>query len=96
MLTATLAVAALFFAILVRFRGVVLAAMAICLIALPVGYLLVSALSPSKTDRKCPECGQDGLVPLVPGAPQGTRCTRCGRVDEAASTAYLDTEEPPS
>lgn len=94
-LLATFSVAAFLFAMLIRFQGIVLAGMAVLLVVFPVGYLLVSALWPPKADKKCPECGQEGLIPLVPGEGQGTRCTACGHLDEAASTAYLDADQPP-
>lgn len=91
-LAGTLAVAALFFAVLLRFRGAVLVGLGILLVAFPVLYLLFSVFSPAKPDRKCPECGAEALVPLVPGQEIGTRCTTCGHVDEAASNVLLDAD----
>lgn len=52
-------------------------------------WILVSALWPSKPDRRCPRCGGEGLVKIERGKP-GVRCELCGFRDETMHVAYLD------
>jgi hypothetical protein len=52
-------------------------------------WVLVSAISPSKPDRRCPRCGKEGLVKIRRGVP-GARCEICGYEDEKLHVAYLD------
>ena len=66
-----------------------------CLAAVPVGWVLVSALFPGKAERRCPACGQDGLARLDARSTQGLVCRRCGWQDESASAWLLAEEEGP-
>lgn len=59
------------------------------LAALWLVWVLVSAMSPAKPDRKCPGCGKEGLVKICRGEP-GVRCELCGFRDENLHVAYLD------
>ena len=52
-------------------------------------WILISAMSPSKPDRRCPRCGEEGLVKITRGAP-GVRCEVCGFEDATMHVAYLD------
>lgn len=52
-------------------------------------WILVSVLSPSKPDRKCPRCGGEGLVKIRRGEP-GVRCELCEFRDETMHVPYLD------
>ena len=59
------------------------------LVLLWLVWVLVSAMSPAKPDRKCPACGREGLVKIRRGEP-GVRCELCGFRDETLHVAYLD------
>ncbi|HVR74900.1 MAG TPA: hypothetical protein VMT52_11230 [Planctomycetota bacterium] len=52
-------------------------------------WVLVSVLSPSSPDRRCPRCGKEGLVKIRRGVP-GVRCELCEFRDEAMHVSYLD------
>ena len=52
-------------------------------------WTVVSAISPSKPDRRCPRCEREGLVKIRRGEP-GVRCEKCGFCDENLHVAYLD------
>ena len=69
----------------------VLAALA----AVPVGWVIVSALWPAKAERRCPACGRDALRRLDPRATHGLVCRACGHRDESASAWLLAEEEGP-
>ncbi len=60
---------------------------AIALVA--IGWIVVSAMWPSKPDRRCPTCGESGLVKIRRGEP-GVVCEQCGFRDESMHVAYLD------
>lgn len=53
--------------------------------ALPLLWLFVSIALPAASDRKCPECGVQGLERLSEEDLHGVRCTHCGFEDEHAS-----------
>lgn len=72
------------------FAGVLVA-----LAAVPIGWVLVSALLPARAERRCPACGKDALQRLDPRATQGLVCRACGLRDENASAWYLAEEEGP-
>jgi hypothetical protein len=69
--------------------GVILVALA----GLPAAWVLVSALSPGKADRRCPACGREALARRSPDSAQGLRCNACGWADEEASAWLLAEEE---
>lgn len=52
-------------------------------------WVVVCTLWPSKPDRRCPQCGGEGLVKIERGRP-GVRCELCGFQDEAMHVSYLD------
>ena len=54
-----------------------------------LAWTLISVLSPAVPDRKCPQCGGNGLVKIRRGEP-GVCCELCGFRDEAMHVAYLD------
>ena len=54
-----------------------------------LGWIVISVLWPSKPDRRCPHCGQEGLIKLRRGEP-GVVCELCGFRDESMHVAYLD------
>ncbi len=54
-----------------------------------VAYLIISTLSPSSSNVRCPRCQQESLVPLQLGAPQGVQCILCRYEEETHSTHYL-------
>jgi DNA-directed RNA polymerase subunit RPC12/RpoP len=62
-------------------------------VALGLGWILVCSLVPAKADRKCPQCGKQGLVRLDARTTRGVRCTRCSFRDETASSFLLAEEE---
>jgi hypothetical protein len=70
------------------FAGV-LAALA----AVPVGWVIVSALWPARAERRCPSCGKDALARLDPRASHGLVCRACGHRDASASAWLLAEEE---
>jgi DNA-directed RNA polymerase subunit RPC12/RpoP len=72
------------------FAGV-LAALA----AVPVGWVIVSALWPARAERRCPACGKDALQRLDERATHGLVCRACGHRDESASAWLLAEEEGP-
>src|SRR5262245_8088454 len=65
------------------------------LVAVPVGWVIVSALWPAKAERRCPACGKDALVRLDERATHGLVCRACGHRDESASAWPLAEEEGP-
>lgn len=62
-------------------------------IALGLGWILVCSLFPAKADRKCPQCGKQGLVRLDLRTTRGIRCTRCSFRDDSASSFLLAEDE---
>jgi len=72
------------------FAGV-LAALA----AVPVGWVIVSALWPARAERRCPACGKDALRRLDERTTHGLVCRACGFRDESASAWLLAEEEGP-
>jgi len=64
-------------------------------LALGIGWIVVSALLPGKAERTCPACGGAGLERLDPQTTQGLRCGLCGWQDESASSFLLAEEEGP-
>jgi hypothetical protein len=71
--------------------GVVLVVLA----AVPVAWVLVSALLPAKAERGCPACKADALARSDPLATHGLVCRACGWSDESASAWLLAEEEGP-
>jgi hypothetical protein len=63
------------------------------LVVLPAAWVLVSALSPARSDRRCPACGQEALARRSPDSTQGLVCLACGWADEQASGWLLAEEE---
>ncbi len=61
-----------------------------------VGWVVVSALSPAKADRRCPQCGHDSIERLHPATTRGIRCGACGWQDETASSFFLAEDEVPA
>jgi len=72
------------------FAGVLIA-----LAAVPVGWVLASALWPARAERRCPACGKDALARLDPRTTHGLVCSACGHRDESASAWLLAEEEGP-
>ena len=64
-------------------------------LALGIGWILVSALLPGRAERTCPACGRNGLERLDPRTTHGLRCQLCGWRDESASSFLLAEEEGP-
>ncbi len=62
-------------------------------VALGLGWILVCSLFPAKADRKCPQCGKNGLVRLDVRTTRGIRCTRCSFRDETASSFLIAEDE---
>jgi hypothetical protein len=58
-------------------------------LALGLGWILVSALFPARAERTCPQCGRDGLERLDPDSSQGVVCRLCAWADESASAFLL-------
>jgi hypothetical protein len=71
--------------------GVVVAVLA----AVPVVWVLVSALFPAKAERGCPACKADALARSDPMATHGLVCRACGWSDASASAWLLAEEEGP-
>lgn len=71
--------------------GVVLVALG----AVPLLWVLVSALWPARAERTCPACGGVHLERLDPRSTHGLACRGCGWRDEAASAWLLAEEEGP-
>jgi len=65
------------------------------LVAVPVLWVLVSALWPARAERGCPACGRDALARIDPETTQGLVCRACGWRDESASGWLLAEEEGP-
>ncbi len=61
-----------------------------------VGWVIVSALSPAKPDRRCPQCGAESLERLRADATRGIRCATCLWVDETASSFFFAEDELPA
>jgi ribosomal protein L37AE/L43A len=70
-------------------------ALVIGLVVLPALWVLASALSPAKADRRCPACGRETLVRRSRDSTQGLACGGCGWVDAEASAWLLAEEEGP-
>ena len=62
-------------------------------VALGIGWVLVSALFPARADRTCPQCGGEGLERLDPDSSQGVVCRLCSWADESASSFLLLEDE---
>lgn len=65
------------------------------LLGLGVGWIAISALLPSRADRRCPACGREALRRLDPRTTRGVQCSACGHVDELRSSFYLAEAEGP-
>jgi len=59
------------------------------LLALGLGWILISALFPARAERTCPQCGRDELARLDPDSSQGLVCRACAWADESASAFLL-------
>lgn len=58
-------------------------------LALGLGWILVSTLFPARAERTCPQCRRDGLERLDPDSSQGVVCRLCAWADESASAFLL-------
>jgi ribosomal protein L37AE/L43A len=67
----------------------------VALAALPILWVIVSALWPARAERACPACKQDRLQRIDRGATVGVVCGACGWRDESASAWLLAEEEGP-
>jgi len=54
-----------------------------------LAWVLFSALSPAKPDRRCPRCRREALRRLSAASDLGIRCSACGFEDENDHRAYL-------
>jgi len=63
------------------------------LIALALGWMLVSSFLSTRQDKHCPECGAESVGRLDPSTTLGLVCTACGWQDPEASSFYLAEEE---
>lgn len=70
-------------------------AVVLALVAAPAAWVLVSALSPARADRRCPSCAREALARQSQDSTQGLRCTACGWTDAEASAWMLAEEEGP-
>jgi hypothetical protein len=62
-------------------------------LALGLGWILVSSLLPARAERTCPRCGGEGLERLDPDSSQGLVCRLCSWADESASAFLLLEDE---
>lgn len=62
-------------------------------LALGLGWILISSLLPARAERRCPQCGGDGLERLDPDSSQGVVCRLCAWADESASGFLLLEDE---
>jgi hypothetical protein len=62
-------------------------------VALGLGWVLISALFPARADRTCPQCGGQGLERLDPDSSRGVVCRLCAWADESASAFLLLEDE---
>ena len=65
------------------------------LVTVPATWVLISALSPARADRRCPACARETLERRSPDSTQGLACRACGWADEEASAWLLAEEEGP-
>jgi ribosomal protein L37AE/L43A len=65
------------------------------LVALGLGWVLVSVFFPARADRRCQSCGSESLERLDPQSTQGLRCSSCGWCDAEASAWLIAEEEGP-
>lgn len=65
------------------------------LVAVPVAWVVISALWPARADRTCPSCGRDALRRLDRESAVGLACRACGWRDESQSAWLLAEEEGP-
>ena len=65
------------------------------LFAVPVLWVVISALWPARADRTCPNCGQAGLRRLNRRSTRGIVCNRCDHRDPTRSSWFLAEEEGP-
>lgn len=65
------------------------------LFAVPLLWVVISALWPARADRKCPACDRDTLERLDAEATYGISCSSCGFTDESQSSWLLAEEEGP-
>ena len=63
------------------------------LVALVVGWVMVSVLWPARADRGCPVCGADAVERIDPRSTVGRRCRACGWRDDSESAWLLAEEE---
>ena len=63
--------------------------------AVPILWVLVSALWPARAERVCPACRGIRLRRLDPRTTYGLSCPDCGWKDESASSWLLAEEEGP-
>jgi hypothetical protein len=67
----------------------------VVLAALPVLWVVVSALWPARAERTCPACRSERLERADPRTTVGVRCLACGWRDDSASAWLLAEEEGP-
>lgn len=58
-------------------------------LALGLGWIVISSLFPARADRTCPSCGKPTLSRLDPRTTHGLRCRSCPWRDETASSFLL-------
>jgi len=63
------------------------------LAAVPVGWVMISALWPARAERRCPACGANALERIDRQKSHGLVCRACGHRDESASAWLLAEEE---
>ena len=60
------------------------------LVTASVLWVFGCIFSPARPDRRCPNCGKEGLVKLRRGEPVGVCCEHCDYSDAERHVAYLD------
>lgn len=65
----------------------------ILLVAVPAGWVLASALSPARADRRCPACAHETLERRSTTSLHGLLCRSCGWADAEASAWMMAEEE---
>lgn len=62
-------------------------------LAVAVGWVVISVLWPGRADRVCPACGAEAVERTAPDALVGRRCSACGWHDETESAWMIAEEE---